>query len=213
MGLRLVSGGEDVGRAAEEDRRGPDLPGPAVRLPAALARGGGSLAGFAPALLIAGVLVLQATIVASVAGSSRWWAVLTGLGTALVCAAAFDLHRRQAAGAQQEQASRVYVATERTRNEDGSLMVVARVYNASDQPIWHVELKPRREGAAYESALLQLLPDVLPAGCEEWRWRVESDDAPYEERYPEVIFLDSGKRRWRRVGPRLERVAAPGLTG
>ncbi|HET7507769.1 MAG TPA: hypothetical protein VFJ53_05365 [Solirubrobacterales bacterium] len=125
-------------------------------------------------------------------------------GAILACAVAALVFRRQSDSRLRDQAARIYIHTERTRNDDGSLTVVARVYNSSELPIWHVEVRPRRDGEPYLADLSQRLPDLLPEMVEQWSWKVEREFAPHEERYPELVFLDSNQRHWRRIGVSLE---------
>jgi hypothetical protein len=104
-----------------------------------------------------------------------------------------------------EQASKIYISTQRTDHPDGSMTVRATVHNKSDAPIWDVIVHPQRDGSPYDAAT-QTLPDILPSRAEKWEWMVSSEEVPREDRYPELIFIDGAQRRWKRNGLELTRI-------
>lgn len=160
-----------------------------------------------PVAVLATIVLGQAVLGGVVGGTSGWGRLqITLVAVAAIATSAAILrgYLQRRAERLRFQANRVYVSTERNLNRDGSLTIVASVYNGSETPIWHVELRPRRDGLTYDDPLTQRVPDVLPATAEQWEWRVAQDDVAREERDPELRFLDANMRCWRRIGPQLD---------
>jgi hypothetical protein len=154
----------------------------------------------------------QVVVCVLTVSSFHWPSIQGGLfigGAMAVTVAVVVATRRELQVSASAQANHIYVSTQRKLNRDGSLTVLASVHNRSDEPIWGVEMVPRRDGQPYDAEASQTLPDVMPSMIEEWQWSVSSENAAHEERYPELCFLDSRMRRWRRIGPGLELQGSP----
>ncbi|BCJ50425.1 hypothetical protein Asp14428_19000 [Actinoplanes sp. NBRC 14428] len=108
-------------------------------------------------------------------------------------------HRREADRAEDErraQAERISAWVELTRKVDGSRDLAFHIHNASDMPIYEVELPmPARDGEEPGSEFIGLVPPgrtVQRTAPSDWlRTYVEPEPVQIE-------FLDSAGRRWSR---------------
>ena len=195
----------------EQLRRAQGAPG-VPRPFATIVRSGTSQETSAALMGAYGLIVLVAGAQAiNVAADSAppWWSYVPAGVSAVVATTTFvitfALWRRGATDRAREQASKVFVSTSRTHNADGSIVMVARVHNQSDIPIWGVEVHPRRDGSTYNAPLTQSLPDVLPLDHVEFSWSVPKAFAPAESNHPRLVFVDGAERRWKREGLSLTR--------
>ncbi|GAB1690798.1 hypothetical protein [Krasilnikovia sp. M28-CT-15] len=108
-------------------------------------------------------------------------------------------HRREADRAEDErraQAARISAWVELIRKVDGGRELAFHIHNASDMPIYEVELPmPTRDGEEPGSEFVGLVPPgrtVQRAAPQDWlRTYVEPEPV-------EIEFLDSAGRRWSR---------------
>ncbi|GAA4953374.1 hypothetical protein [Actinoplanes utahensis] len=108
-------------------------------------------------------------------------------------------HRREADRADDQrraQAERISAWVELTRKVDGTRELAFHIHNASDMPIYEVELPlPARGGEESHSEFVGLVPPgrtiQRPAPAEWLRTYVEPEPVQIE-------FLDSAGRRWSR---------------
>jgi hypothetical protein len=157
------------------------------------------------------ILAFGQAVNVNVSSNPRWWTYIPAAVSALAAIAtfsiAFAVWWRGSNDRVREQASKIYVATGRDPGEDGSLTVTARVVNSSEAPVDRVQVRPRRDGKVYNnSELTQHLPYILPGDSYTWSWSVAPDDVDDENRFPELTFVDSAERHWKRVGLSLQRV-------
>jgi len=138
-----------------------------------------------------------------------WWtyipASFSAVGTVAAFAVTYRLFRRGSQEKIREQAEQVFIKEERETLQDGCLSIKITVFNKSSGPIWRVEVKPLRSGKTYANdGVLQLYQDVWPQDSLTYKWMVAKENAPSEDRHPQLTFTDASQRRWRRIGSDLK---------
>jgi hypothetical protein len=96
-------------------------------------------------------------------------------------------------------------AWERRDSEGGRSVVVAEVYNMSDEPIWEVDVYPRRARRLYLDVKVTRrgAAEIQPGSSGEWSWPVP-EGVSLDPRC-RLDFMDSAGRRWKKVGGTLNR--------
>jgi hypothetical protein len=123
--------------------------------------------------------------------------IASALGTILAFGVTAALFIRGSRDRRREQATKVFVTTEKRRGE-----IVATVHNRSELPIWKVEAMPMRSGHIVTDGIKQPQPNIPPDGESHFVWSGDGDDSRVERDW-RIRFIDAADRVWVRVGHQL----------